>query len=78
MNAATKATMTLLAAMLSMTACNGEVEPRATAEPQNEESVFDPMIDQVEKARQVEDAALQRKAELDEALEEAEGSTDEF
>jgi ABC-type glycerol-3-phosphate transport system substrate-binding protein len=77
MKAMMKATMALLAAMLATTACNGDVDPQATAEPQDEQSVFDPMTDQIEKAKQVEEAALQRKADLDEAIEESGESTDD-
>lgn len=69
--------MALLATMLATTACNGDVEPQATSEPQDEQSVFDPMTDQIEKAKQVEEAALQRKADLDEAIEESGESTDD-
>jgi hypothetical protein len=72
-----KAAIFMLAAMGAMTACNGEVEPQATVEPKDEESLFDPMTDQIEKAKEVEDAALQHKADLDEAVEEAEAPSDD-
>lgn len=77
MNATTKATMTLLTAMLAMTACNGDVEPPATAEPQDEQSVFDPMTDQLEKAKKVDAAAMQHKDDIDKALERAEAAPDD-
>jgi hypothetical protein len=72
-----KTAITLLVAMMAATACDGGVEPHATAEPQDEEGVFDPMTDQIDKAKQVEEAAMQRKAELDEAIEKPAASSDD-
>jgi hypothetical protein len=72
-----KTAITLLVAMMAATACDGGVEPQATAKPQDEEGVFDPMTDQIDKAKQVEEAAMQRKAELDEAIEKPAASSDD-
>jgi len=58
-------------------ACNGEIEPQATTEAEDVETVFDPMTDQIEKAKKVEDTAMQHKADIDAAIEESEASTDD-
>jgi len=76
-DATMKAAIVTLAAMLALAACNGEIEPQATAEPEDEESVFDPMTDQIEKAKQVEDTAMQHKADIDAAIEESEANSTE-
>jgi hypothetical protein len=54
-----------------MTGCNGDVEPQAEAEER--ESVFDPMTDQIEKAKRVEAQTMQHKDDIDEALEDVDG-----
>ena len=43
----------------------------------NEESVFDPMVDTLDKAREVEDIVMQQKEQMDEALKRMEGETEE-
>jgi outer membrane biogenesis lipoprotein LolB len=62
-------TLCLLALAL-LSACNGETDHEAV-EAQAEEGVFDPMMEQLEKARKVEGAAMEHKEEIDEALEAA-------
>ncbi|MEX2123777.1 MAG: hypothetical protein WD795_07765 [Woeseia sp.] len=61
---------------LILAACGGTTEPEAAVETEDEESVFDPMTDQIDKAREVEDAALEHKEDIDKALEDVEGSTE--
>jgi hypothetical protein len=67
-----KTAVTVMAMAFLMAACNGGVEPQAATEADDRESVFDPMTDQIEKAKQVEDVALQHKEAIDQALEDAE------
>jgi PBP1b-binding outer membrane lipoprotein LpoB len=67
-----KAMMVLAAAFL-MAGCNGEVEPQAEADAEERESVFDPMTDQIDKAKNVEEQAMQHKDDIDEALKDADG-----
>jgi len=62
-----------LAAALLVSSCSGPQEP-AVAEPAaNEtaaqESVFDPMVDTIERAEGVEDLNAERKGRLDDAIE---------
>jgi hypothetical protein len=54
-----------------MTGCNGEVEPQAGIEAEERESVFDPMTDQLDKAKKVEAQTMQHKEDIDKALEDA-------
>jgi hypothetical protein len=54
-----------------MTGCNGEVEPQAGIEAEEEESVFDPMTDPLDKAKTVEAQTMQHKEDIDKALEDA-------
>ncbi|HWM29670.1 MAG TPA: hypothetical protein VNQ14_14510 [Woeseiaceae bacterium] len=70
--------MTLAIAMtLVLAACGGSTEPDATVETEDEETVFDPMTVEIEKAKAAEDSALQHKEDIDKALEEVEGSSGE-
>jgi ABC-type glycerol-3-phosphate transport system substrate-binding protein len=57
---------------LALSACGGGAEPDAAADAEETESVFDPMTDQIEKAKEVEDAALQHKEDIDKALDDVE------
>jgi hypothetical protein len=56
-----------------MAGCNGEVEPQAEVDAKETESVFDPMTDQIDKAKKVEAQAMQHKDDVDKALQDAEG-----
>jgi PBP1b-binding outer membrane lipoprotein LpoB len=67
-----KALMVMAAAFL-MVGCNGEVEPQAEVDSEERESVFDPMTDQIDKAKKVEAQAMQHKDDIDKALEDADG-----
>jgi hypothetical protein len=53
-----------------MAGCNGEVEPQAEVDAKEAESVFDPMTDQIDKAKKVEAQAMQHKDDIDKALED--------
>ena len=64
-----------IAMTLVLAACGGSAEPDATVETEDEDTVFDPMTDQIEKAKAVEDSALQHKEDIDKALEEVEGAS---
>jgi hypothetical protein len=64
--------LTLLA--LALAACGGgDREPAAAAA--DEEGVFDPMTDAVDKAKAVEGQVMEQKQAVDEALQRAEGRT---
>ncbi len=51
--------------------CGGETESTAS---EDKESVFDPLTDNLEKAKEVEDKVMEQKRQLDEAIENAESS----
>jgi hypothetical protein len=61
-----------MAAASLMAGCPGEVEPQAEADVEDSESVFDPLTDQVDKAKDVEAQVMQRKDDVDEALKDDE------
>jgi PBP1b-binding outer membrane lipoprotein LpoB len=67
----------VMAVAFLITGCNGEVEPQAEAEAEERESIFDPMTDQIEKARKVEAQAMQHKDDIDKALEDADAAEHE-
>ena len=59
-----------------ITSCNGNAEHTAT-EAQEKQGVFDPMTDQLEKAKKVEAAGMQHKDAIDEALESADAAPED-
>ena len=61
-----------IAVTVALAACGGSAEPDATVETDDEETVFDPMTDQIEKAKEVEDSALKHKEDIDKVLEDVE------
>jgi PBP1b-binding outer membrane lipoprotein LpoB len=63
----------LLTAVLFLSGCSDSMEPAVTETPE-EQGVFDPMTDQLEKAKKVEAAAMQRKDDIDKALESADAA----
>jgi hypothetical protein len=65
-----KALIVMAAALVA--GCNGEVEPQAEVDAKERETVFDPMTDQIDKARNVEAQAMQHKDDIDKAVEEPE------
>lgn len=53
-----------------LVACGGDKNA------EEEEGVFDPMVETIDKAREVEDAALKHKQEMDKRLQQMEGEQD--
>jgi len=65
--------LALFVSLLVLTGCGSAEKEEA------DESVFDPMVESIDKAKQVEDAALKHKEEMDKRLkemEEASGNDD--
>ncbi len=58
-----------------LTACGSPDE--GSAEAEDKETVFDPMVETIDKAAEVEDLVMQQKADMDEALRRAEGDVDD-
>jgi len=65
----------LVAALLLLTACGAQDEPRPEPPPV-EDTAFGDMVGTMDKARAVEDTTLQHKEDIDRALQESEGATD--
>ena len=67
--------------LLVMVACgsseNTETEVTEAEETQDTETVFDPLLETIDKAKAVEDIVMQQKRQMDEALKEMEGETDD-
>jgi len=69
-------------ALLGLAACGGKPEPQDEDEARElgrdtDETVFDDMIQTQDKARAVEGVTLGHKADLDAAIESAEGSDEQ-
>lgn len=64
----------LIGVWMMLAACGGADDDAAkTDEPyEDRETVFDPMTDTIDRAKEVEDIGKDRKKAMDEALEEAE------
>ena len=58
-----------------LTACGSPDE--GSAEVEDKETVFDPMVETIDRAAAVEDLVMQQKADMDEALRRAEGEVDD-
>lgn len=58
----------LIIACLALTACGEKTQRDEAAVAEERDSVFDPMTDQIDKAKAVEDAALKHKQDIDDAL----------
>lgn len=67
--------------LLLMVACgsseNTGTEATEAEETQDTETVFDPLLETIDKAKAVEDIVMQQKRQMDEALKEMEGETDD-
>jgi len=67
--------------LLVMVACgsseNTETEATEAEATQDTETVFDPLLETIDKAKAVEDIVMQQKEQMDEALKEMEGETDD-
>jgi hypothetical protein len=66
-----KKTVPVMAAALLTTGCGEGADPQPATEASEKESIFDPMTEQIEKAKKVDAQALQHKDDIDEALEDA-------
>ena len=60
---------------LILFAC-GSAKEEAT-EVEDKETVFDPLVETIDKAKEVEDVVMQQKQQMDDALREAEGESDD-
>ncbi len=58
----------MIIACLALTACGEQTPREEPAVTEERDSVFDPMTDQVDKAKAVEDAAHKHKQDIDDAL----------
>ena len=56
----------LIALILSLAGCGSG--SNSSAEREDRETVFDPMISSIDKAKQVEDQIMERKRRMDEAV----------
>lgn len=67
--------------LLVMVACgsseNTETEATEAKEMEDTETVFDPLLKSIDKAEAVEDIVMQQKEQMDKALREMEGETDD-
>lgn len=55
---------------------NDGAAPQSNAEPEDRETVFDPMVENIDRAKEIEELAKQRKAEMDERLKQMESGAD--
>ena len=62
----------MIIACLAFSACGEQTQREQPAVSEERDSVFDPMTDQIDKAKAVEDAALKHKQDIDDALREIE------
>lgn len=68
-------TVLLLSCSLALAACGSDSAGDPSAAPaEDKETVFDPMVDTIDRAKEVEDLVDQRKKEMDEKLKELEGT----
>ncbi len=69
--------MVAAAALVTLTACGGASNEEAADEnAEAKEGVFDPMVETMDRAREVEDLVQQQKKDVDEALEQAQKKKD--
>ena len=69
-----RSTLTIFAALL-LTACGGASDD--SAREAEEEKVFEPLIQSVDKAKAVEDTVNQHKKDMDEAMKRMEEGADD-
>ena len=60
-------------ATIALAACGGASSDQEQQGEEVEETVFDPMVETIDRAHGVEDIAAQRRDELDKAIEEGDG-----
>ena len=69
--------MVAAAALGTLVACGGTSNEEAADESaEAKEGVFDPMVETMDRAREVEDLVQQQKKDVDEALEQAQKKKD--
>lgn len=69
-------TLILFLFWLMLSACSKEAADEAPSEA-DKETVFDPLIESVDKAKDVEDTVLQQKEDMDEAMRQMEEGTED-
>jgi hypothetical protein len=69
------AAIILCLTLTMLTACGSPDE--GSVEAEDKETVFDPMVETIDRAAAVEDIVMQQKADMDEALRRAEGEVDD-
>ena len=69
--------MRLVALVLCLTlmGCGSDTESESADE--DKETVFDPLVQNIDKAKAVEDTVMEQKAAMDQALRDAEDGVDE-
>ena len=65
----------LIFILLGLIGCDST--EKTEAEQEDRETVFDPLVESLDKAREVEDIVMQQKRDMDAALEQMEGETDD-
>ncbi len=68
--------LTLIMLCLMLSACGNEPADDA-ASKEDKETVFDPLIESVDKAKGVEDTVMQQKEDMDEAMKRMEEGTED-
>ncbi len=69
--------MVAAVALVALTACGGASNEEAADEnAEAKEGVFDPMVETMDRAREVENLVQQQKQDIDEALEQAQKKKD--
>jgi ABC-type glycerol-3-phosphate transport system substrate-binding protein len=68
----------LIGACVALAACGGAEQEAADGGEayEDRETVFDPMTDTIDRAKEVEEMGTDRKKAMDEALEDAEGRSE--
>lgn len=66
-------TSVLIMLGLSLVACGGG----DSGNDKDQETVFDPLVQNIDKAKEVEDKVMQQKAQIDQAVKDAEGAAND-
>ena len=68
----------ILAFCLTLMGCGGGADSEENEKPEEDrETVFDPLVGNIDKAKAVEDQLMQSKDRTDQAIAEAEGTADD-
>lgn len=68
----------VLAMIAALGACGGSSsDQNIETEEVEEETVFDPMVETIDRAHAIEDLAAQRRDDIDKAIEDTEGDDDQ-